>query len=451
MEQLKFWDKDQNCTEQAFAFEIPPMVNGTTETKPPLTKPSDRINWLFLDMNSYFASVAQNEETELVGRPVGIVTVDKPGACCIAASYEAKAFGIGVGTRKQEALELCPNIVFREAKHDLYVDYHHRIIEAIERIHPIEKAHSVDEFAIRLLGSARDLTTAIEIGESMRRSIARRVGSAMRCSIGLGPSKLLAKMAGEMKKPDGLEWLTNDVMPQKLANFKLGDLPGIGNRMEKRLVHAGVTNIRELYALQPKHARKLWNNVNGERFILALHGHDIPDPETSPHSLGHGQILSTANRNPEGARLVARRLLIKAATRLRRDHFFANSLYISGKCDLGGKRARVISIRATQDSFELLNTFAKTWPTLGLKKPASVGIMLGGLTQESQHTADLFEERPNSGETNMREKLCATVDALNQKFGQDTIIYGERPKTITKYSGAKIAFGRIPLKEEFRD
>lgn len=409
------------------------------------------VNYLFLDMNSYFASVAQQEEPLLRGRPVGIVTTDTRGACCIAASYEAKAFGIGVGTRREEARELCPDIQFREAKHDVYVDYHHQIIEAIERVHPIEKAHSVDEFSIRLLGSARDLQTAMNIGETMRRSIARRVGVAMRCSIGLGSSKMLAKMAGEMKKPDGLEWLTPEVMPHKLANFKLGDLPGIGSRMEKRLISAGICNIKQLYELQPKRARKIWNSVTGERFILALQGHDIPDPETTPHSLGHGQILTTGNRNPEGARLVARRLLIKAATRLRRGEFFADHLYLSGKCEIYGKRSRSISMRATQDSFQLLDLFKQAWPQLELKKPVSVGIMLGGLTHESQHTADLFEDRASSGETNQREELCAAVDALNQRFGQDTIIYGEKPKTMTKYSGAKIAFGRIPLKEEFRD
>jgi len=409
------------------------------------------VNYIFLDMNSYFASVAQNEEKELIGQPVGIVTVDKRGACCIAASYEAKAFGIGVGTRREEAKELCPSIVFREAKHDLYVDYHHQIIEAIEEIYPITKAHSVDEFSIKLQGSARDLQTAKELAERMRRSIAKSVGIAMRCSIGLGSSKILAKMAGEMKKPDGLEWLTPEVMPQKLANFKLGALPGIGQRMEKRLITAGITNIKQLYELQPKHARKLWNGVTGERFILALQGHDIPDPETKPHSLGHGQILTTGNRNPEGARLVARRLLIKAGTRLRRGEFFANHLHLSGKCEINGRRSRSISMRATQDSFQLLDLFKQGWQQLELKKPISVGVMLGGLTHESQHTADLFEERDASGESNVREDLCSLVDALNQKFGQDTIIYGEKPKTITKYSGAKIAFGRIPLKEEFRD
>jgi len=406
------------------------------------------VNYLFLDMNSYFASVAQQEEGGLLGKPVGIVTVDKAGACCIASSYEAKAYGIGVGTRREEALELCPEIEFREAKHDLYVEYHHEIKRAIEKVHPIEKTHSVDEVACRLIGA---LNTAIEIGEAMRTNIARDVGSAMRCSIGLGSSKLLAKMAGEMKKPDGMEWLTPEVMPDKLEDFKLSDLPGIGQRMENRLLRAGILDIKSLYNLEAKHARKLWNNVNGERFIMALRGHDIPDPKTKRSSLGHGQILTSGNRNKEGARLVARRLLIKAATRLRRDGFFTNHLYISGKCYLRGKRGVANAIPATQDTFELLHHFSRLWPELQLKKPGSVSIMLGGLTNHTQHTADLFEKRQASGVSNTRERLCSAVDALNQKFGQDTIIYGEAPKEITKYTGAKIAFGRIPAREEFRD
>jgi len=409
------------------------------------------VNYLFLDMNSYFASVAQQEEPSLRDQPVGIVTVDKSGACCIAASYEAKAHGIGVGTRREEALELCPGIKFREAKHDLYVDYHHRIKQAIEKIYPIEKTHSVDEVACHLIGRTRKLETAMKIGEAMRQQIARDVGPAMRCSIGLGSSKLLAKMAGEMKKPDGLEWLTPEVMPQKLEGFKLSDIPGIGRRMEHRLLRAGILDINSLYNLEAKHARKLWNNVNGERFIMALRGHDIPDPKTNRSSLGHGQILTSGNRNKEGARLVARRLLIKAATRLRRDNLFTNHLYLSGKCDIRGSRGVSNAIPATQDTFELLQHFSRLWPTLQLQKPGSVSIMLNGLADETQHTADLFEERNASGVATDREKLCSAVDALNQKFGQDTIIYGEAPKEITKYTGAKIAFGRIPAKEEFRD
>ena len=76
--------------------------------------------------------------------------------------------------------------------------------------------------------------------------------------------------------------------------------------------------------------------------------------------------------------------------------------------------------------------------------------MLGGLTTRAGHTADLFEARA-SGEVSPREALCAKIDALNQRYGQDTVIFGERPVEIAPYTGAKIAFGRIPTVEEFRD
>jgi len=409
------------------------------------------VNYLFLDMNSYFASVAQQEEPHLRGRPVGIVTVDKPNAACIAASYEAKRFGIGMGTRKSDARRLCPAIEFRAARHDVYVDYHHRIIDATECIHPVTSVHSVDEFALRLTGRHRLLPEAIKLGEAIRAKIAHVVGPALQCSIGLGTSKLLAKMGTEMEKPNGMQWLVPQVMPGKLAGYALGDLPGIGKRMEQRLHDAGITDIETLYRLHPKHARKLWGNVTGERFLRALRGEDIPDVVTGRHSLGHGQILSQANRTPENARLVARRLLIKAATRLRRADVFAGSLHLSGKCTRDLRRHVSVKIAPTRDTFALLKHFARLWPSLELHNPAQISIMLGSLQSADAHTADLFEERTGPGISTDREHLCLVVDHINQRFGQDTVIYGEKPAQITPYSGAKIAFNRIPLQVEFRD
>ena len=415
---------------------------------PPIPDPLFR--YLYLDMNSYFASVEQQEDAALRGRAVGIVTVDRPGAACIAASYEAKCQGIGVGTRTQEARAICPDIVFRPARHDLYVEYHHRIREAVERVHPVDGTHSVDEFSCRLGGRDRPLAAAQALAEAIRESVTAQVGVAMRCSIGLGPSRLLAKAAGEMHKPAGFDWLSPEVMPGKLKGFALRDLPGIGRNMERRLIAAGIRDVRGLWAMAPKHARRVWNGVDGERFLRALHGEDIPDPATGTHSLGHSQILSGANRNPEGARLVARRLLIKAATRVRRGGFFATDLSVTVKRRDGGRASRRVSFAATQDSFTLLESFARLWCSLPVHAPVHVGVMLGGLTDKAGHTADLFEERA-SGEVSAREALCAQVDALNQKYGQDTVIFGERPAEIAPYTGAKIAFGRIPTTEELHD
>ena len=95
------------------------------------------MNWLFVDLNSYFASVEQQDRPELRGKPVGVVPMMADTTCCIAASYEAKAFGVKTGTIVADARRMCPDIVLVEARHELYVDYHHRIVEAVESCLPV--------------------------------------------------------------------------------------------------------------------------------------------------------------------------------------------------------------------------------------------------------------------------------------------------------------------------
>ncbi len=411
-----------------------------------------RLRLLYLDMNSYFASVAQQEDPSLRGRPVGVVTTMTRNAAIIAASYEAKDQGLKFGARMNEARLLIPGMQFRPARHDVYVDYHHRIKRAVERVLPIEAAHSVDEFSIRLTGNAQRLETAMSLAEQMRQQIYTQVGPMMRCSIGLGSSLLLAKLAGKLRKPEGLEWLLPEVLPDKINHLKLRDIPGISRGMETRLHAVGITTVPALYALAPKYARKIWGGVQGERFIRALQGEDISQPIPKPtQSLGHGQVLSYNNRNPEAARLVTRRLLIKAATRLRRQNAYATYLQISVKCTARGRSGLGRKIPATQDSFQLLALFRQFWGELTFTKPISTSVMLGGLIPAHKHTADLFEKRASAGVRTPRENLCVLIDAINQRYGQDTLIYGERPNEITPYTGAKIAFGRIPGCEEFRD
>ena len=360
--------------------------------------------------------------------------------------------GVTTGTRRAEAQRLCPGIQFRMARHDRYVHYHHLILDAAVRVLPVAEVCSVDEFYCRLEGADQDLHRALNLAREMRKVIRAQVGPYLRCSIGLGSSVLLAKLAGELRKPDGLEWLTPQVLPDRISHLAPRDIPGIGRNMSRRLGHAGIMTTSQLYHLAPKHARKIWGSVEGERFIRALQGEDIPTRATSlPRSLGHGQVLSPANRTPEGARLVARRLLIKAATRLRRGQMFATSMSVSVKCHKHGRRGHGGRFRATQDSFLLLRHFREFWGRLPANRPATVSVMLGGLVPVSQHVGDLFEVRAGAGVLTSQENLCLLVDALNQQYGADTVFFGERPADIARYTGAKIAFGRVPAVSEFRD
>lgn len=408
-----------------------------------------RVSTLFFDMNSYYASVAQAEEPALMGRPVGVLTTDAPNAACIAASAEAKRRGVRMGTRQDEARRLCPGIVFRPVKHDVCVDYHHAILQAVETVIPVHRVWSIDECSCLLTGSEQELPRALQIGQALQQAVLA-VNPALRCSVGLAPTRLLAKIAAELEKPMGLNWLVPEVLPDRIAHLALDDLPGVSWRMKARLEAAGISDVTTLYGIAPKRARALWGNVTGERFIRELRGETVVWPETKRGMIGHGQVLTGPNATPEGARLVTRRLLVKAAARLRREGYFARSLSISVKNGekIEGRRrhSRDSTLRATQDTFFLLEVLAGLWADLPpTPHPKAVSVTLGGLIKEARVMDDLFAP------TEDRAPLCLAIDRLNQRFGQDTVRYGLLPPHHVAYTGAKIAFGRIPLREDFAE
>ncbi len=127
------------------------------------------VNWLFVDLNSYFASVEQQVRPELRGRPVGVVPAMVDTTCCIAASYEAKAFGVRTGTIVADAKKICPEIVLVEGRHDLYTEFHHKVVEAVESCVPVTAVCSIDEMACRLMGRERALRAALDLGHPSKK------------------------------------------------------------------------------------------------------------------------------------------------------------------------------------------------------------------------------------------------------------------------------------------
>lgn len=382
-----------------------------------------------------------------MGRPVGVLTADAPNAACIAASIEAKRRGVGMGTRQDEARALCPGIVFRPVKHDICVRYHHAILRAVDTVLPVHRVYSIDECSCLLTGSQQELAKAVALGRALQAAVLRDVNPALRCSVGLGPTRLLAKIAAGLEKPGGLHWLLPEILPDRIADMALDDLPGISWRMRDRLLAAGVADVTALYTLDPKRARAIWGSVTGERFLRELRGEVVVWPETQRGMIGHGQVLTAGNKTPEGARLVARRLLVKAAARLRREGFVARSLHLSLRLQDGGHPGAEGQIRATQDTFFLLETLDRYWAKLPRGRIRSVTVSLGGLLPLGQATGDLFDTLPAPEDGPVG--LCRAIDRLNLRYGQNTVRFGELPPHYVAYTGAKIAFGRIPVAEDF--
>lgn len=273
---------------------------------------------LYVDMNSFFASVEQHLDPALRGRPLGITAMEEEVGICVAAYVEAKCFGVKTGTPVVEAKHLCPGIVFRPSRHRLYVGFNLRLTGLFDRYTEVERIRSVDEFQIGLSGQTSTLAGAKALVRVLKNAVAHEIGPTIRFSAGIGPNQLLAKIAGKLEKSDGRQWLSPDNMPERLAHMALDDLPGILWAMKARLKRAGVMDIASLYALDPRHACLIWHSVEGERFVRALQGEAITLLKTKRGGVGNSKVLAPEYRHPREAYLVNRWLIEKAAMRLRR-------------------------------------------------------------------------------------------------------------------------------------
>ena len=408
---------------------------------------------LLVDFNSYFASVEQQIKPHLRGKPVGVLPVMAQTTCCIAASYEAKAYGVKTGTSVLDAKRLCPEIVFVEAKHDIYVDFHHRAIAAVERMAPVRQVLSIDEMECELTGSWRERSKAVAIAQSIKKEILSSVGICLRCSIGIAPNTLLAKLASDMQKPDGLVVIEQAELPQRLHPLKLSDVQGIGKRMLQRLQAAGIFSMAELCAAPRDVLHSVWGGALGTEMHDMLRGQWYGPRSTTARSLGHSHVLPPELRNPEGAMGVLMRLTQKAAMRLRKQGFYATAMSISVRCDHRYQTTpgsgRDAQFGQMQDTGFFLDVLHKLWHS-GLhllQHPKAVNVTMHGLVLVGQHTPDLFDvpdtvETPTSATRN-KGKLDAAMDKLNKTYGKNTL-YFAASHDAKDTAPMRIAFNRIP-------
>lgn len=416
----------------------------------------NQVQWLFIDMNSFFASVEQQENPSLRGRPVAVLPSMTEYTSVIAASYEAKAFGIKTGTLVRDALEICPHINCVPARHDIYVEYHNRILAEVVRHTPISKVWSIDELSSRLTMKHNDINAAMDLAKRIKDGIAKNIGEHVKCSVGLAPNGYLAKIATDMQKPDGLVVLTRDNLETSLFPLKLRELVGIGANMERRLNRTGIWTVEQLWNTSPKQLRKIWGSVEGEKFWYRLHGYSIPERvEGDKHMVGHSRVLDPAHRHPDMAKQITRRLTVKAAQRLRRYGLVATKFSLSVRTTDGERWAIDTRIPPSCDNLTFIRQMNDLWNQMRdelkpwrLKKAS---IVMHGLTKPQAITGDLFNyTSPITQKHNQAAmQLSESMDRLNKKYGPNTLHFGACPTTLSEYVGTKIAFARIPDQAEF--
>lgn len=422
------------------------------------------LRTLFVDFNSYFASVEQQINPALRGRPVGVVPVMAETSCCIAASYEAKAFGIRTGTGVAEARRLCPEIVLIVGQHEAYVDFHQRAVAAVERIAPVRQVMSIDELECELTGSWRGRDKAMSIAERIKKEVQSTVGECLRSSIGIAPNTLLGKLASDMQKPNGLVVLEQADIPAKLLHLKPSAISGVGPRMVQRLERAGIISMADLYAAPRDVLHTVWGGVGGTEMYDKLRGQWYGPRVTVPRTLGHSHVLPPDMRHAEGAWSVLNRLTQKAAMRLRKQGFYAcgMAVHVQGRRVAGHQAGaqQDASFCETQDTAFFLRVLERLWGR-GLAlfpAPVAVGMTLFGLVPASQHTPTLFETRfepvvrspalspwasAPRAPLGDRARLSAAIDKINRQYGKNALYFASAHGALD-HAPMRIAFTRIP-------
>jgi len=378
-----------------------------------MREPIDRSN-LFLDMNAFFASVEQQVQPRLRGQPICIAPYTGNTGCCIAKSYEAKAYGVSIMS-VGEAKKLCPQIKIIESRPELYLFYHRQILKLLETFSPFVEVKSIDEFNIKLSGPERRADNARKMALEIKQAIREQIGDYLKCSIGVASSPWLAKVAGELKKPDGLVILSREELPALYRKLKLTDLPGINIAMERQLHRRGIRTAFDFYrqslsdlSVQLGHIGRLW--------YFRLRGYEIDELKTATKSIGHSHVLAPEFRNKISARRVLAKMAEKCARRLRAKNLWASGIYLSIAFLGGGGFRRHITVDLVCDSRSIQRAALSLYDAAQIKKPPlRVAVTLFNLKQTRHEPISLFPDIEKA------KRASRALDKINDRYGDDTI------------------------------
>ncbi|APV48365.1 hypothetical protein BWI17_00885 [Betaproteobacteria bacterium GR16-43] len=394
---------------------------------------------LLVDFNSYFASVEQQVEPRLRGKPLGVVPMLADTTVCIAASVEAKQFGVKTGTKVGDAKKMCPGIEFVVARHEIYIEYHHKAVSVVDTIVPVRQVLSIDEMDCELTGRWSDPARAMDTAKKVKAALTREIGECLRTSIGIGPNTFIAKTASDMVKPDGLVMIQKAELPERLFDLPVRALSGVGKQMEARLHRHRIRTVRDLAARTKDELHAVWGGIGGDIMYDRIRGEPVAHRDTETSSISHSSVLGPDRRNADHAYAVLNRLTQKAAMRLRKADFYAARISVDVKYLDGSHWGQEMRLVDTQDTVAFLHALERLWGKRpkDLRTILRVGMAFSDFVPATQHTGTLFASEDRS------KALYKALDQLNVRFGKQAVYFASAHNARDR-GGMHIAFNHIP-------
>lgn len=374
---------------------------------------------MHIDLNSCFATVEQQSRPMLRDRPVAIVNRRTENTSIVAASYEAKAFGIGVGMKVKDALRLCSDLVPLESDPPKYRYVYHKLLDIMKSYSAHVTMKSIDEGVIDFHQTAPQIRARdmAEIGKEIKERLRREVGSAMCCNVGIAPNRFLAKTAAGLDKPDGLDVIDHTSLRPTLSRLQLIDLCGIAKHNKQRLNSVGIfTPLEFLDAPEPVLRTMVFKSICGTQWHQRLRGYEVDDVTRNLKTVGRQYVLE--DRQLPHAAIVQRlhNLCESVGAKLRSQNKVARGVLVYAKTtERGYWHARKVN---EMPFFSDRTIYAQA---LLLFRSVPAGIYEIGVSCYLLED-DLGDQLSFFGDELAREQsVTNAVDEINQRFGTRTI------------------------------
>jgi DNA polymerase-4 len=379
---------------------------------------------LHIDMNAFYCSVHEAVEPELYhNKPSAVAgSVELRKGVIVTCSYVARAKGVKTGMLVSQALKLCPELILIRPDFDLYRQFSKRFMRMAYDYSPLIQAMSIDECFIDITGS-KQFGTPIEIAELLQLRIRNELG--LPCSIGIAPNKLLAKMASDMRKPNGISVLRKRDVPRLLWDKPCNHMYGIGNKTADKLKRLNIYTLGQLAKAEESFLLDHFG-IMGAVLKRSANGEDdseVQSEREQSKSIGHTTTLPTNFTAKLDIHRVFLNLADQVGRRLRRQHMLSQTIQITIR-DPDMKtitRAAKLTVPTenSDDIFKIAcRLFDEQWPSGNPVRLLGITLQSLLVKNEAAIQLDMFDYAKQP----VKEKLNRTLDALRDKFGENAVL-----------------------------
>lgn len=413
---------------------------------------------MHVDLNSCFATIEQQANPLLRGKPVAVAAYTTPGGCILAASYEAKRFGVKTGLRVREGKMVCPGLIILPSDPWKYRWVNRKLLALFSVYTATVEVKSIDEMVLdferspaleRHVGPMPYENVLVEstmqtIAKEIKRKIKEEVGEWLTVSVGIAPNRYLAKVAAGLHKPDGLDVISKVNIETILESLSLEDLCGIKAGYGGRLRRWGIGTALAFYKANIRTLKSAFHSINGYYWWLRLHGWEADDREFAKKSVGHSYALYEPYRrsDPRLSQILCQ-LTEKMGRRLRSYGARASGMHVW--CLLGGYaswhhgESLGSPIYSNKDLYDAAQRILKTAPNELVRNIAVSCFCL---------TFDLYTQLTLDESEVKKEERTRAIDAIHDRWGGGLVTSARLLKTPQRIKD-RIAFGGVKDLEEF--